>query len=352
MVGPGSGGVRDAIDALAAAMDGPLAPVQLHHLDGAGMSAWRAMRLAWRCRRTIAGGQSIHVEFGSNDRGPFWFAVIAASRSRRVIAVVHDLPKVILSPGAGLAPLDRRLGSILGHRVLSPLLDRVLVRHLLARAQIVVLSDPARHEMRGRGVDAAVVPLAGPARTTDAPPPSEGQHVLFAGYLGPSKGIEDLLEAWKGGVAEGRVPLVIAGDTEPGRERYVATLRRRAEATPGVIWRGAVADEQDFQRLFAEAAIVALPYRYSSPGSSVLMRAMAEGRCIVVTPVPAAAALADGRDARIVPMDDPPALGRAVAALLDDPSERDRLGRGAARSSVERTWERSAAAFRAIHAGW
>jgi glycosyltransferase involved in cell wall biosynthesis len=350
MVGPESGGVRDAIEALAVTLDGPTETVEIHHLGGAGMSAWRAMRLAWSHREAITGGRPIHVEFGSNDRGPFWFAVIASSRSDRVVAVIHDVPKLILSPAAGLVPLGVRLGSVVGHRVLSPLLDRVLVRRLLARARIVVLSEEAQREMARRGTDAAVVPLAGPARTADAPPPSEGRHVLFAGYLGPSKGIEDLLEAWEAQGSMTDLPLVIAGDAETGREGYVAALRRRAEATPGVIWRGAVGEEQDFQRLFAQAAIVALPYRYSSPGSSILMRAMAEGRCIVVTPVPAAAPLADGRDARIVPMDDAGELGRVLAALLRDPPERDRLGRGAARAAHDRTWERSAAAFRAMHA--
>ena len=60
--------------------------------------------------------------------------------------------------------------------------------------------------------------------------------------------------------------------------------------------------------------------------------------------------LSPGRDALMVPVDDPSALASALAAVLDDPDLGGRL-RSAALATAERySWARSAAEHQAIYA--
>lgn len=70
-------------------------------------------------------------------------------------------------------------------------------------------------------------------------------------------------------------------------------------------------------------------------GQSVLLEAMACGRCCIVTATPAMADyVEDGVDALTVPPHDVGALGEVLAATLADPGRRRRIGR-AARDAVE-----------------
>jgi glycosyltransferase involved in cell wall biosynthesis len=60
--------------------------------------------------------------------------------------------------------------------------------------------------------------------------------------------------------------------------------------------------------------------------------------------------LTPGREALLVPVDDPPALAAALAAVLDDPDLAARL-RSTALATVERySWARSAAEHQAVYA--
>ena len=72
------------------------------------------------------------------------------------------------------------------------------------------------------------------------------------------------------------------------------------------------------------------------------VRAMAEGRAIVATRVPAVVdALEDGVSALLVEPGDAIGLAAALRRLVDDRELRDRLGAAAARRAAERhTWPR------------
>src|SRR5207244_4367505 len=56
---------------------------------------------------------------------------------------------------------------------------------------------------------------------------------------------------------------------------------------------------------------------------------------VVATRVPATRCVVHGRTGLLVPPDDPPALGDALAALIADPALRDHLGREAASWAAE-----------------
>jgi glycosyltransferase involved in cell wall biosynthesis len=163
-------------------------------------------------------------------------------------------------------------------------------------------------------------------------PPSEGTYVLFAGFIGPGKGVDLLLEAWRtvGGSCD--LELLIAGEQAGTHDPRLETLRRQArEWSNPPRWVGYVASEEALQSLIARAAVVVLPYRRSSPASGILVRAMAEGRAIVATRVPATfRTLRDQLDGLLVPPNDAEILAAKLSEVIRDPDLRDRLGASAA----------------------
>jgi glycosyltransferase involved in cell wall biosynthesis len=313
-------------------------------LGAGGVPAWVALKAAAARGRTIAAADVVHVEFGCLDLATFWFAVLV-SLARPIVAVVHDAPRVVLAPGSGLVGGGSRWRDVVGHRLLAPLVDPLLRRVFARGAVAVVFSESAREQWGvepPRHVVVADLGAAGP--TPGAAPPSSGRHVLFAGFIGPSKGLDVLLEAWgRVGPAAG-LPLVIAGTSTGGVEDF-AYERRLREVAAGLpeppSWLGYVS-ENELTDLIAEAAIVVAPYRRSNPASAMIVRAMVEGRAIVATAVPAAlGTLEHGVTGLIVASGHAGRLGTAIAALLDNPALRDRLGAAAAERAAERfTWRR------------
>jgi glycosyltransferase involved in cell wall biosynthesis len=209
----------------------------------------------------------------------------------------------------------------------------------------VVLSEPARMSWKQHAPARIVVAdHAADPPTLERCSPSQGGYALFAGYVGPGKGIDTLLDAWGRIATRCPLPLVIAGTNTGGigdisYEGRLRDLSSRLPVPP--TWLGYVCDEE-FARLVANAAVVVAPYRRSNPASGVLVRAMVEGRAVVATRVPAALdCLEDGISGLLVDPDDPPALAEALALLLDDPALRDRLGAAAARRAAARfAWPR------------
>jgi glycosyltransferase involved in cell wall biosynthesis len=300
---------------------------------------------AWRSRRELRAGMTVHLEFGSNDLEVFWFGLAAVTLRRDCVVVAHDYPKLAHAPAAALIPTSSRWLRAVAYRVLSPALDRLVVRMLIRRSGVLaVFGEEARRAWLAEGARhvEAIFPGSDPP-TDERVPPSQGESVLFAGFLSPHKGLDTLLDAWSevGGLTE--LPLLIAGAAEPAHERWAEELARRATAlTNAPRFLGRVAEERAFQELFDRAAVVVLPYRFSSPVSGVLVRAMAAGRPVITTPVPAArASVLDGRNGMLVPAEDPDRLAEALLTLARSPDERDRLGAAARHTALERfSWNR------------
>ena len=308
-----------------------------------------AMRVALgataRQRQAIERADVLHVELGCLDLAPYWFAALS-SNSRPLVVVAHDAPRVVLAPGSGLIGTGSRWRDVVGHRILSPAVDGVLARRVARRAAVgVVLSEGARTAWTDDAPRRIVVadhgadpPTPGRCR------PSSGEYALFAGYIGPGKGIDTLLEAWGLIASPGGLPLVIAGGNTGGIEdaAYEGHLRELSSRLPSPPrWLGFVSD-LEFTRLVAEAALVVAPYRRSNPASGVLVRAMVEGRAVVATRVPAALdCLEDGVSGLLVEPDDSQALAEALELAMRDPGLRDRLGAAAASTAARRfTWPR------------
>ena len=304
-----------------------------------------AAQAFWRNRSALRRADGVLAEFGLLDAAVFWWALLATALRRDLVAVAHDAPRLALAPGAGLLRGGGRLRDIVSYRMLSPALDRGLRAVLTSRVGAgVTLSPEAGREWLRRGLAhwVGIEHGADPPRA-DRVDPSAGTHVLFAGYLGPSKGLDVLLDAWAEIGPGASVPLVIAGSGNGGSSgAYEQAQRERSRSLdPQPQWLGRVTDE-DFARLFATAALVVVPYRRSNPASGVLVRALVEGRPVVATRVPAAlATIEDGKDGLLVDTDDRGQLALAVRSLLDDARLRDRLGASAAsRAAARFTWTR------------
>ena len=152
---------------------------------------------------------------------------------------------------------------------------------------------------------------------TDRPEfvPAAGEYIMFTGALGPHKGIDVLLEAYRG--VDPMIPLVLLG------------LRRHD--TPQRFPEGAIVVENvshsDVMRAWKNCAVAIVPSRWPEPFGMVALEAMAAGRPVVASAVGGLQTLVrDGKTGIHVPPGDVAALRAGIQRLLNDPSERFRMG--------------------------
>jgi hypothetical protein len=166
----------------------------------------------------------------------------------------------------------------------------------------------------GTLVDAPATDRAALATPEDAP------LVLVMARLHEKKGIDTILAAL---VACPGVHLWIAGEG-PERTKY-QTLCHRLGLDDRVRFLGWRTDRA---ALYRAADIVALPSRYE-PFGTVITEAWAAMRPLVATRAAGANAyVSDDSDGLLVPIDDPPALTRAIMRLVGDKNLRERLAQG------------------------
>ena len=354
LVRPAVGGVAYVGRSVAVALRSRGHTVAELELADTGAPAVRALSEAWRLRRTLRRARTVHVELGSTGLGVFWFALIVSLLRRDVVLILHDAPRLASRPGVGLIATGTRWRDILAYRFLAPLLDGALTRILRRRTGAhVVLSETARLASLAAGSSRVHrIDLGADPPTPGRPSPSAGDCVLFAGFLGPGKGLGTLCEAWSCVSRTTTLPLRIAGVAGPSHEAWAAQLRGRCAALAWPPeWLGWL-EEEEFSAAIAGSAIVVLPYARSNPASGVLVRAMIEGRAVLATRVPATRCVMHGRTGLLVPPDDPPALGDALAALIADPALRDHLGREAASWAAEHhSWAHHVEGLAAAY-GW
>jgi len=262
-----------------------------------------------RYRRTVAPGADV-VHFQ-------WLAVQAVDRwllpDRPIVLTAHDLlPR---EPRPAQAWAQRRLYGAVDAVVAHSGYGRdLLVRRLgIEEAKVRVIHHGAFWHLT---LQEHEVPLSDELRMVRDPV------VLFFGLLRPYKGVETLLQAWRG--VEGAELWIV------GRPRMPLDPLRAA-APPGVRFIPRFVSDTELPAFFRRADVVALPYSRTErlDWSGVLATALAFGKPTVVSNVGGLAEVASAGAARLVPPDDPEALRAAIAALLVDPQEREGLARAA-----------------------
>jgi glycosyltransferase involved in cell wall biosynthesis len=246
-----------------------------------------------------------------------WLAVQAVDRyllpARPTVLTAHDL-----------LPREPRPGQAWAQRRLYDAVDAIVVHSAYGREQLVASLgvDPAKVRVIHHGafkhltVQAHEVPLPDELRGVDMPV------VLFFGLLRPYKGVETLLEAWRGVtgaelwvVGRPRMPLEPLLRDAPPRVRFISRFVSDAE----------------LPAFFRRADVVALPYARTErfDFSGVLATALAFGKPTVISDIGGFGEVAAAGAARLVAPDDPGALRTALESLLNDQQAREGLAWGA-----------------------
>jgi glycosyltransferase involved in cell wall biosynthesis len=184
---------------------------------------------------------------------------------------------------------------------------------------IVVHSEHGRERLTDElGIDAArvhVIPhgaFAHLAEAPEGPPPFQtGEKVvLFFGLMRPYKGIDVLLEAWRG---IDDAELWIAGMPRMDISALQAQAPENVRFVPRFI------GDDELAPYFRRADLVVLPYREIEQ-SGVLFTALAFGKPLLLSDVGGFGEIAARGAARAVPPGDPVALRTALREMLDDPA--------------------------------
>lgn len=182
-----------------------------------------------------------------------------------------------------------------------------------------------------------------PEHLSGGPEPAR-PYVVFLGHVIPTKGIEELLEAW-GGLDAAPWRLLIVGTIA---DAYRKDLQWRWP-TPSVEFLGEVDHHRAMEYLAAASGLVLPSYTEGFP--NVVAEAMAMGKPVVGTSVGAIPDMLSDGCGLVVPPRDSRALRAALERLLADPELRRNLGtRGrekvASQYSVEAVFERLLAIWR------
>jgi glycosyltransferase involved in cell wall biosynthesis len=261
--------------------------------------------------------------------------------------VVQQLDGRLLPRGLGADRAARRPPLVLtAHDVLpreAGRLRRAAQRRLYDSFDAVVVhTDHGRRRLTEElGVDARrvhVIPhgaFAHLAQLPDAPAPfqTDKRVVLFFGLLRPYKGLDVLLQAWRG-IDDAELWIV-------GMPRMdIAALT--ADAPPNVRLVPRFVTDAELPAYFRRADLVVLPYREIEQ-SGVLFTALAFGKPLLVSDVGGFAELAERGVAHAVAPGDAHALHDALASLLTDPAALASLGeRSLAAASGEYGWQQIA----------
>ena len=249
-------------------------------------------------------------------------------RRRPLVLTAHDV-----------LPREPRRGQLDAQRRLYERVDAVVVHseHGAGRLRDELGIDPAKVHVIPHGAFDLFVPGdgAGAAPLRPLPPelaavPRERPVVLMFGLLRPYKGVDVLLEAWRG-IADAELWIVGLPKLD------LAPLR--AAAPPNVRFVPRFVADDEIAAFFGRADLVVLPYREIDQ-SGVLFTALAFGRPLLLSAVGGFPEVAAAGAAELVPPGDPAALHAALARLLADPAARARLAAAsAAAAATTYSWE-------------
>jgi glycosyltransferase involved in cell wall biosynthesis len=249
---------------------------------------------------------------------------------------VHLLPPVhpLVLTAHDVLPREPRPGQRAAQRRLYDRVDAVVVH-----------SEHGARRLRTLGVPAErvhVIPHGAFTHLSELPdgelplPDTERPVVLFFGLLREYKGIDVLLEAWRG---------------IDDAELWIVGLPRMKLAPPmlpGVRFLPRYVSDEELAALFRRADLVTLPYREIDQ-SGVLFVALAFGKPLLLSD---AGGFPEVAAAHSVPAGDAAALHDALVALLADPERRNAMARAALQAAATTySWDAIARQTLALYDG-
>ncbi len=248
-----------------------------------------------------------------------------------VVLTVHDLSTLIVPQTEEPARVRHFAPALRMHardaaRVITP--TEAIARQVVERLGV----SAERVRAIPHGVDARFRP-AGPSAS-----PVPGRYVLYVGALGPRKGVDTLLAAWR------TLP-------EPVRREHALVLagplqRLDPAALEGAVRLGYVRDDE-LPPLLRGAAAFCYPSRYEGFGLP-LLEALACGVPSVASDDPALVEVAGGCAVHAA-RGDAESLADALRRVLEDHVLRAGLMRKGPAHAAQFTWERSARAHLAAY---
>ncbi len=219
----------------------------------------------------------------------------------------------------------------------------------LARASVVVTTceATAREIQRHSDIPASritIVPLGVRSAAYVRQRAPADPTLLFVGAITPRKGLEVLAEA-VALLGPNSPPLLVVGPDGWWAEEVRARVRA-LDRHHRISFLGPLSDELVEAHL-AAATIVCHPSLAEGFGM-VCLEAMALGTPVVAADVPSVREMGGGV-VRLVPPRDPAAMADAIAALLDDADERERLADAGVAHAAGFTWERTAAGVAEVY---
>jgi glycosyltransferase involved in cell wall biosynthesis len=292
----------------------------------------RAIKLAehipdmLRYRAAAGAADLVHFQWLALEQIDEWLL----PRGRPLVITAHNLP-----------PRDGRAVRRAAKRRIYRRFDAVIVHSEHGRSRLIRELDlPAElvHTIPHGAFDdlAALAPHPLPAGLA----PTAAPVVLCFGLLRPYKGIDVLIEAWRG-ITDAELWIV-------GRPRLdIGPLAAAAPAN--VRWVPRFVSDGELAACFRRADLVVLPYREADQ-SGVLATALAFGSPLVLTDVGGFPEVAQSGAARLVAPADPTALRLALLELLGDRAARERLSAAArALAGGEWSWARVAERTKALY---
>lgn len=208
-------------------------------------------------------------------------------------------------------PREPRPGQLAAQRRLYDRFDAIVVHSEHGRGRLVdeLGADGERVHVIPHGVFTHLA--AGASSGSSA---SERPVVLMFGLMRPYKGIDVLLDAWRGADGEAQIEdaeLLIAGMPR------MDISELRAGAPANVTFDPHFVTDAELPAYFERADLVVLPYLQADQ-SGVLFTALAFGKPLLLSDVGGFPEMQDTGAAKIVEAGDPRALGRALRELLAD----------------------------------
>jgi glycosyltransferase involved in cell wall biosynthesis len=259
--------------------------------------------------------------------------MLAYRRAARAADVVHlqwlALPQLderllprrpLVVTAHDVLPREPRPGQLAAQQRLYERADAVVVLSEHGRERLIgdVRVNPAKVEVIAHGVldhltRVPAAPLPAQLAAVDVPV------VLCFGLMRPYKGLDVLVEAWRG-IEDAELWIV-------GRPR-MDTSSLHAAAPPGVRFVERFVDGAEAAAFFRRADLAVLPYR-EIEGSGVLATALAFGSPLLLTDVGSFGEVAATGAAELVAPGDAAALHIALARLLADAGRRAALAEAA-----------------------
>lgn len=272
--------------------------------------------------------------------------MLAYRRAARAVDVVHFQWLTVEAVDATLLPRGRPLvltahdvlareprpGQLAGQRRLYRRADAVVVHSRAGRERLVdeLSVAPEKVHVIPHGVFEHLPRANREGRLPPELASPETQVVLAFGTMRPYKGLDVLLEAWRG---------------ITGAELWIVGLPKmnirplQARAPEGVRWVPRFVGDEEIGPLFERADLVVLPYREIDQ-SGVLFTALAFERPLLLTAVGGFPEIAEDGAAALVPPGDSAALHEALHRLLSQPRERAALrARGQAIVGEKYGWD-------------